>query len=190
MTLLLGIRRIRSGSNFRAARPSPIRETDLLLTWEIYRMFRTLRRMGAVAAFCLIASTTVGTASAAPQADPIQTFRNRANDGCLDYNRADGVRSYPCNGGPWQQWRVHVWADNTRQLQNVATGDCLSYNILGGDTIVGGACDASTLASWYVLRYSNGIAFQNQYDGDCLSTSSGYMHLSGCTVNDPAQAWF
>ncbi|MFG2803768.1 RICIN domain-containing protein [Streptomyces pseudovenezuelae] len=37
---------------------------------------------------------------------------------------------YPCNGGDWQKWRVHVFGDGTRRLQNVATGYCLVNNQL------------------------------------------------------------
>lgn len=67
------------------------------------RMVRIVSRARLVAAFCLIASTTAGTASASPQGDPVRTFRNPSTNRCLDYNRPDGVRSYPCNGGAWQQ---------------------------------------------------------------------------------------
>ncbi|MEU1503202.1 RICIN domain-containing protein [Streptomyces sp. NPDC005732] len=154
-------------------------------------MIRILSRAGLMAALCFIASTTAGTASASPQADPVQTFYNPTTNGCLDYNRVDGVRSYPCNGGAWQQWRVHVWADNTRQLQNVATGHCLTYNPLGGDTVDAvSVCDASRTQSWYI-QYPRigGIAFQNQAQGTCVSARSG-VYLTGCDTNDPAQNWF
>lgn len=152
-------------------------------------MIRTLRRAGMVAAFCLIASTSAGTVSASPQADSVQTFRNLATGGCLDHNDNDGVRDYPCNGGPWQKWEVHRWGDNTRQLKNVATGKCLYYNILGGDTIRAGACNASTLSSWYI-QYPRvgGIAFENQYERACL-TSDRYMYLSSCNTDARSQSW-
>jgi hypothetical protein len=149
-----------------------------------------LRRTGVVAALCLIAGTTADTASASSQADPVQTFRNLATGGCLDHNNIDGVRAYPCNGGAWQQWSVHVWGDSTRQLRNVATGKCLDYSELGGDTIVGSPCNTSTSESWYVLYQGvGGIAFKNQFSGRCLSANSGYMHLSSCDPNDRAESW-
>ncbi|MET7745519.1 ricin-type beta-trefoil lectin domain protein [Streptomyces sp. NPDC005385] len=154
-------------------------------------MIRILRRAGLVAALCLLASTTPGVASASPQADSVQTFRNPLTNGCLDFNRVDRVRSFPCNGGAWQQWRVHVWADNTRRLQNVATGYCLTYNGLGGDTVdAASVCDASTTESWYI-QYPRigGIAFQNQYQGGCVSATHG-VYVTSCDTNDPAQNWF
>jgi len=156
-----------------------------------YRMVRTLRRAGMVAALCLVVSTAANTASAAPQADAIQTFRNKASGNCLDHNNIDGVRQYPCNGGDWQKWRVHVFGDGTRRLQNVATGMCLTYNQLGGDLVDVTGCGTLQEESWYVLQQrGGGIAFQNQYKRSCLHAGRGYsVGLNGCSSTDLAQTW-
>lgn len=178
------------GSHKRAGHLNRSEWWTLICHGGIVGMVRTLRRAGMVAALCLIASTAVGTASAAPQADPVQTFQNGLG-GCLDYNNNDGARSYPCNGGAWQQWRVHVWGDSTRQFQNVATGKCLTFNPLGGDVIDGFDCSASTIESWFVVPQSNGgIAFRNQETGECLYHGSGYsLHQTSCDAGDPGQTW-
>ncbi|MEU0949842.1 RICIN domain-containing protein [Streptomyces canus] len=156
-----------------------------------YRMVRTLRRAGMVAALCLVVSAAVNTASAAPQADPIQTFRNKASGNCLDHNNIDGVRQYPCNSGDWQKWRVHRFNDGTRRLQNVATGKCLTYNGLGGWYLDAFDCGTSQEESWFVLQQSGGgIAFQNQSRGSCLYARSGYgVGLNSCSSTDLAETW-
>ncbi|NKQ28219.1 RICIN domain-containing protein [Streptomyces galbus] len=154
-------------------------------------MIRTVRRAGVVAALCLVISTAAGTASAAPQADAIQTFRNKWTGNCLDHNNRDGVRQYPCNSGNYQKWQVHVFGDGTRRLQNVATGKCLTYNQLGGALVDVTTCGTSQEESWYVLQQSGGgIAFQNQYKHDCLHAAGGYsVGLNSCYPTDLSQTW-
>lgn len=135
---------------------------------------------------------TTGVASAAPAADPVETYMNNKTGWCLDYNSRDNVHSQGCNGGAWQQWRVHTWADGTKRFQNVATGVCLtrdnmSYSVYGAQT-----CNSSTEQSWRVDHVSGGLVFRAQFGGftDCLDDNYVDGVRSYPCNSGPYQVWY
>jgi hypothetical protein len=146
----------------------------------------------AISATLLISSPTAQAAAVNPTApgdvgiyDVINTFRNQASGLCLDGGNSNLL--FTCNGTAWQQWNVHVWADGTRELRNVATGQCLDSVSMGVFT---SPCDTSTDQSWYVLFWSDGtISLKNQYHGRCLEDNAGYAITSNCNAS-PAQSWY
>ncbi|MDJ1645432.1 RICIN domain-containing protein [Streptomyces pakalii] len=123
------------------------------------------------------------TAAVSAPADtrPIQTFANMATGSCLDDSYEFGLRGFGCNGGPWQQWRVRVWSeDATRQLENVATKECLYDD---GVTLDTRRCDSSRQQSWFAHKNGDRVVFENQATGECLDDSEYGLRTIVCSHN-------
>ena len=101
-------------------------------------MRKLLRRLtGAAAAIGLMVGLGIaGTGTA--QASSRWTYwalgydygaQSWYNGNCLDDSAQFGLRTYPCNGGVWQKWRV-INLDNLgyAQLQNQSTLNCLDWS--------------------------------------------------------------
>ncbi|MBM7786080.1 RICIN domain-containing protein [Tenggerimyces flavus] len=129
----------------------------------------------------LVGTTALAVASFAAlggsaSADSTQTFKNQWTKKCLDDSSAHGVRTFTCNGTSYQQWKVHVWGDQTRQLRSNSTGKCLDDSNLGLRTFNcwPGSDARSKFQSWYVHRWNDGtIQFKNQTTGRCLDDTGG-----------------
>ncbi len=67
-------------------------------------MLKKLHLAGVLAALAMAFCNSTGTVAAAPQANPINTFRNQGTQVCLDHNFDDGVHMRECNRGAWQKW--------------------------------------------------------------------------------------
>ncbi|WP_079252753.1 RICIN domain-containing protein [Streptomyces sp. M1013] len=156
-------------------------------------MLKKIQLAGVLAALALAFCNSTGTVAAAPQADPINTFRNQGTQVCLDHNDSDGVRGFGCHYGVWQQWRVHAWGDGTRRFQNVATGKCLHWSKgLGNDGVYGATCNSSQNQSWYVDHWSEGsLTFRNQLDARyCLDHNfDDGVHMRECN-RGAWQKWY
>jgi hypothetical protein len=160
---------------------------------------RTLSALGTVAlgAGLLMASpvpahaaggalSAASSGAVAPAADPIQTFQNQNTGRCIDDTDSGGFRTFSCNGTRPQQWRVHVFLDGTRRLQNVNTGRCM-FDSNGGFFTT--SCDASTNESWFIDHPASGqIAFRNQQTGRCIDdTDQGGFRTFSCNSTRPQQ---
>jgi Ricin-type beta-trefoil lectin domain len=121
-----------------------------------------------------------------PAADPIETFQNQNTGRCIDDTDNGGFRTFACNGTRPQQWRVHVFNDGTRRLQNVNTGRCM-FDSNGGFRTV--TCDTSTNVSWFIDHPATGqIAFRNQNTGRCIDdTDNGGFRTFSCNGTRPQQ---
>jgi len=117
---------------------------------------------------------TAGTAGAAGAsgdslADPINRFQSLGTLRCMDDN-PERFKTLPCNGGPFQDWRVHTFQDGTRRFQNVATGRCIAAGAF--DILVTASCNTSENQSWFVLRHHNvRLTFRNQATDRCIDDS-------------------
>jgi hypothetical protein len=89
----------------------------------------------------------------------------------------------PCDASNTrQQWWVHVWADNTRELKNASDLNCLddsaTYHLRTYP------CNASPCQSWYVQWWADGtIELKNQATGLCLDETDTYY--MGVTETKP-----
>jgi hypothetical protein len=123
--------------------------------------------------------------------DVVETFKGGQSGGCLDDNDnpGGGLHTQGCNGGGWQNWKVHTWADATRELRNTVTGRCLDFSYSGSLRTFG--CNQSTYQSWFVSYYGGGVVFRNQFAGNlCLEDVPGSrIHVATCN-SLLAQEWF
>jgi hypothetical protein len=85
----------------------------------------------------LVTAATL-TPTAANAAADTTIIRNWETGLCLDSNAAGNVYTGPCNGGPYQSWKMTILLvapnssdDVTAVLTNVATGRCLDSNFGG-----------------------------------------------------------
>ncbi|MEU8774195.1 RICIN domain-containing protein [Streptomyces sp. NPDC048606] len=131
------------------------------------------------------------TATAAGALDSVQTFRNGATSACLD-DSEHGTRTYTCFANQHQKWNVHQWADGTRELRNLQTGNCLTDFPRGRATAL--PCDKAKDQSWFVHRYPDGaVEFKNQESGLCLDDSPQHkLRTFPCGTHaqrSPYQTW-
>lgn len=119
------------------------------------------------------AASAPGVRSAA---DAVETYGNMATGSCLDDSEY-GLRGYACNGGVYQKWSVHKWADNTRQFRNVATNECLYDD---GVTLDTRACNSTRQQSWFVFVKGDKLTFQSQATGECLDDSRFGLRTIQC----------
>ncbi|MFC8172130.1 RICIN domain-containing protein [Streptomyces sp. NPDC057325] len=126
-----------------------------------------------------VAGTDTG-AGVLGAADVVQTFANMATGSCLDDSRQYGLRGYGCNGGVHQKWNVRVWNDGTRQLRNLATGECLYDD---GVTLATRACDSSREQSWFAHKSGDRVSFRSQATGECLDDSEYGLRTITCYWN-------
>ncbi|GGS24051.1 hypothetical protein GCM10010252_74050 [Streptomyces aureoverticillatus] len=104
-------------------------------------------------------------ASKPPEATRI--FVSRATGNCLDDSLDKGLRSYACNGMPYQWWTVNRSADGSRQLRNHATGKCLDH---GGDGLRTVPCGADSSQWWvFVTGGDEAVGLRNEATGRCLA---------------------
>lgn len=148
---------------------------------------------GALAGAAIALAGTMGVASAAPAADPVETYMNNKTGWCLDYNSRENVHSQGCNGGDWQRWRVHTWADGTKRFQNVATGVCLARDKMSDSVYGAQTCDSSEVQSWRVTHVGGGgLVFTAQWldYSECLDDN----YVDGVRVyscnSGPYQVWY
>jgi hypothetical protein len=127
---------------------------------------------------------TAGPATVLGATDAVETYGNMATGSCLDDSQY-GLRGYACNGGVYQKWNVHKWADDTRQFRNLATNECLYDD---GVTLDTRACNSSKQQSWFVFHNGDKLTFQSQATGECLDDSQYGLRTIRCNggVN---QAW-
>jgi len=137
-----------------------------------------LRLTLRMALAAVIVATSLTIAGGPASADSIQFFKVDKTGFCLDDSQQFGIRTFPCNGSNYQNWNVHVWGDNTRQLRNIATNRCIgaSRNAAGNPQPIYGPCDSSVRMSWIIGRpfQGGGIKFIPQgYDTWHLCENAG-----------------
>ncbi|MES5820913.1 RICIN domain-containing protein [Streptomyces sp. RG80] len=123
-----------------------------------------------------LVTATGGSAEAGQQSQDggstvlvVNTFQSLGTLRCMDDSREYGFRTFPCNGGDWQKWDVHVFNDGTRRFQNKVTGECLYDGPAGFSTQ---RCDSSENVSWYISRHHEvRLTFRNQYTDRCIDDS-------------------
>ncbi|WP_445035937.1 sigma-70 family RNA polymerase sigma factor [Streptomyces hayashii] len=148
-------------------------------------MIRALRRAGIVAAIWLIVSPAANTASAAPQADPIQTFRNKLTGGCLDYNRSDGVRAYPCNGGPLDEAGRKIAPKLRRELEQLVRLGELAFT----DFAQANLRLVVSMATWYTGRGLDLMDLIQEGNLGLLHAIEKFDHLKGHKFSTYAVPW-
>lgn len=74
-----------------------------------------------------------------------RSIRNKVTNRCVDDSFESGLRSYPCNGGAWQDWRIYGY-DKGYVLKNRATGRCLDDSGAGLRTW---ECNGMDFQYWY-----------------------------------------
>ncbi|WP_405656455.1 helix-turn-helix domain-containing protein [Streptomyces sp. RK9] len=95
---------------------------------------------------------------------------SRATGNCLDDSLDKGLRSYACNGMPYQWWTVNRSADGGRQLRNHATGKCLDDGGKGLRTV---PCGAAPSQRWlFVAGADEAVGVRNTVTGRCLADHS------------------
>ncbi|WP_051852552.1 helix-turn-helix domain-containing protein [Streptomyces aureocirculatus] len=93
-------------------------------------------------------------------------FVSRATGNCLDDSLDKGLRSYACNGMPYQWWTVRRYADGARQLRNHATGKCLDHDPADLRTE---RCGAASSQKWvFAPGPDEAVGLRNADTGRCL----------------------
>lgn len=104
---------------------------------------------------------------------PVEATRilvSRATGNCLDDSLDKGLRSYACNGMPYQWWTVNRSTDGGRQLRNHATGKCLDDGGKGLRTV---PCGAAPSQRWlFVAGADEAVGVRNTVTGRCLADHS------------------
>jgi len=148
---------------------------------------RTARRQAGIATAAAALSLLGAFAVPAEAADAVEHYGNAATGSCLDDSFAYGLRGFGCNSQDFQNWRVHVWNDGTRQFRNIATGRCLYDD---GVTLDTRSCNSSKQQSWWVWQRGGGaISLENQATGECLDDSQFGLRTIGCQAGNPHQNW-
>jgi hypothetical protein len=145
----------------------------------IRAMFAAVLCAGALFAATGTADAVQETADGGTSVLVVNTFQSLGTLRCMDDSKSFGFRTYPCNGGIYQNWDVHVFNDGTRRFQNQATGRCLYDGPAGFSTQF---CDSSEYVSWFVSHHHEvRLTFRNQYTGRCIDDSddSGFR-TTGC----------
>ncbi|MCX5264691.1 RICIN domain-containing protein [Streptomyces sp. NBC_00199] len=146
----------------------------------------TARGQAGIATAAATLSVLGAFAAPAQAADAVEHYGNAATGSCLD-DSAAGLRGFSCNGSNYQNWRVHVWNDGTRQFRNVATGRCLYDD---GVTLATRSCNSSTQQSWWVWQRGGGaISLENQATSECLDDSEFGLRTIGCDPGNRHQNW-
>lgn len=142
-------------------------------------MKRQLRMALSIAIAMIAAGTSLVATSGTASADSVQVFHNGQSGFCLDDSDDGnhfGLRVFPCNGTSYQQWNVHVWEDDTRQLKNVATQRCIGgVQDRSNAQLTLGPCTSSEEMSWRIGYVPDGgIRFIPQAAGNfCLADYGG-----------------
>ncbi|MFF4948462.1 ricin-type beta-trefoil lectin domain protein [Streptomyces chattanoogensis] len=150
-------------------------------------------RTAAVTAALVMGAFSLGvvnpSSAHAGTQDVVNTFRNQSSGDCLDvFGVRYGPTTVPCNGNVEQNWNVHVWADNTRELKSLSNGECLDDSDAYGLRIY--PCNASPWQSWYVHRWNDGtIELKNQATGRCLGEGDTGLWTYPCS-SSPYQSWY
>lgn len=149
-----------------------------------------LRALGAAAGVLLTLAAN-GTAGATEDATPI-VISNYATGKVLDHSEF-GMRAIDPNGGVYQKWWVHPWADSTREIRNYQTGKCLEVNT--DSQLIGVDCNQSKRQSWYIIKNGFSDAYfhfslQNQATGCTLDHSNTFgLRCIGTYYGNGYQSW-
>lgn len=114
-------------------------------------------------------------------------FVSRATGHCLDDSLDKGLRSYACNGMPYQWWTVDRLADGARRLRNHATGECLDHGGHGLRTV---PCGTVSSQRWvFVTGDDEAVGLRNAATGRCLADHRRPgLRALGCAMT-PHQKW-
>ncbi|QIB41828.1 helix-turn-helix domain-containing protein [Streptomyces aureoverticillatus] len=94
-------------------------------------------------------------------------FVSRATGNCLDDSLDKGLRTYACNGMPYQWWTLNRSPDGARQLRNHATGKCLDHGGKGLRTV---PCREGPSQRWeFVKGGDEAVGLRNAATGRCLA---------------------
>ncbi|WJV50888.1 helix-turn-helix domain-containing protein [Streptomyces flavofungini] len=112
---------------------------------------------------------------------------SRATGNCLDDSLDKGLRSYACNGMPYQWWTVNRSADGGRQLRNHATGKCLDDGAKRLRTV---PCGAAASQRWlFVAGPDEAVGVRNTVTGRCLADHSRPGLRAMRCASTPHQKW-
>jgi hypothetical protein len=119
-------------------------------------------------------------AAVAAQPYGLAPIRNRATNYCLDDSLDFGLRTYPCNGGTWQQWTHWTvvppgWiraGSKIWNLMNWGTWLCLDDSLDFGLRTY--PCNGGTWQMWDPIYSIVGVTFRNIGTGRCLDDSFGF----------------
>ncbi|MVO85602.1 helix-turn-helix domain-containing protein [Streptomyces sp. p1417] len=110
--------------------------------------------------------TYTESAGATRPPEATRIFVSRATGNCLDDSLDKGLRSYACNGMPYQWWTVRRYADGARQLRNHATGKCLDHDPADLRTA---RCGAAPSQKWvFAPGHDEAVGLRNADTGRCL----------------------
>ncbi|MEU6797033.1 RICIN domain-containing protein [Nonomuraea wenchangensis] len=125
------------------------------------------------------------TATAAVSKDVINTFRNRVTGKCLD-DDGNKLKTFPCNGLDFQQWKVTVDQFGQRTLQNVHTRRCLDDS---GAGLRAFTCNGLTFQKWNVIKHGNDLVLENHETKRCVDDSQVGLRSFACN-NLNFQRWY
>ena len=114
--------------------------------------------------------------------DVLDTFENQYSGHCLE----DGSRGYdavPCTEEDEQSFKVHLWADGTRQVKNVETGRCMEDGTQGlrSAPCFGPEDPNAIYQSWFVHVWGDDtIQLRNEATGRCLSEDRNGFRTAEC----------
>ncbi|GAA3245945.1 RICIN domain-containing protein [Streptomyces sp. XM83C] len=113
-------------------------------------------------------------------------FVNRATGACMDDSLEHGLRTYGCNGLPYQRWTLRTLPDGTRQIRNHATGRCISDTGNGPRTE---PCGDSTAQRWTTPRGDDeAVPVRSTVTGRCLTDATAGLRSLPCE-DIPHQKW-
>ena len=128
----------------------------------------------------LLAALVMGLLSAATpaSAEEVVVWKNQFTGKCLDDSEY-GLRTYPCNGGPFQKWIITRWADGTQRFMNQMTKKCLDDSVEAGLRTFG--CNKLTYQSFFVEDRGHPVyRLKNQATLRCLDDSEKFLRPFGC----------
>lgn len=161
---------------------------------------RNILRLAAAAIFLTSLFVTVpAAADAAPKvavssvmspqvtSSCCRLFKNQDTGLWLDDSLGNGLRTYPYNGGVYQQWNITHWNDGTWEMKNLATGRCIDDSFSYG--LRPYACNSSKYQSWIWTNWPDGTTeIKNQLTGRCLDN---YYELRAVQCDtSTSQSWY
>lgn len=106
----------------------------------------------------------------------ISQWQNKGTGRCLD-DSSLGLRTFPCNGLVFQQWRTRQFDFVYIEFYNNNTGRCLDDSDFGLRTV---SCNGGGWQYWVVRNTSSGIEIQNRYTLRCLDDSGAGLRTYSC----------
>ncbi|MFF5921958.1 RICIN domain-containing protein [Streptomyces flavochromogenes] len=132
-----------------------------------------VRRWAFAVATAALASLLLPTSAQARAEAFYFDGQNNETRRCMDDSWAEDLRSFPCNGMDFQQFRYSdgVWGGDRyyHELRNKVTGRCVDDSWAG--QLRAWPCNGMKFQQWSVTNSSGGTTFRNRETGRCIDDS-------------------